>query len=376
MSRSVNNILVIRLLINMAKAIFTQNIRVTALGLENQTSILEQENLEGNLKITPKSFRDPKTILDNIQDTIVLSKMIREENPDVIHVNALQDLLSVFVANHFFVRLKNRPVIVAMSHNPSIWKIPWRAWAAAKFIQLFADGFVCLATTHKDQLLHLGVSESKIAVIPNPYDIDQAKSKSSLNAEKPLIETVQRFVYIANICERKAQDILIRAASLVIKKHPGAKFYLIGKVIPGEEPFAEKVYALAKELGVEGSVHFIGGVPYREVTARLEQSDVFVFPTRSEMMPRSVIEAMLAGKPVVASSVDGILDLIQNRKTGILVQPGNIEELACAICELIENPSLANELGLAGQSYVLEFCSPQRVGGLFRDFYQKIVGAK
>lgn len=87
-------------------------------------------------------------------------------------------------------------------------------------------------------------------------------------------------------------------------------------------------------------------------------------------MPRAVIEAMVIGKPVIASGVDGILDLIQNRRTGILVQPGNVAELASAVIELIENPNMANDLGKAGQKYILDYCSPERVGREFRNFYQ------
>jgi glycosyltransferase involved in cell wall biosynthesis len=114
-------------------------------------------------------------------------------------------------------------------------------------------------------------------------------------------------------------------------------------------------------------------VPYQQIMEVLANSDLFVYPTRSEMMPRGVIEAMLAGKPVVASAVDGILDLVETRKTGFLVSAGDVDELANAICELIKNPAFANELGLAGQKFVLEYCSPERVGGLFRDFYQTIL---
>ena len=98
-----------------------------------------------------------------------------------------------------------------------------------------------------------------------------------------------------------------------------------------------------------------------------------VFPSRSEMMPRAVIEAMLAAKPVIASAVDGICDLIRDHGTGILVQPGNARELADAICDLIKHPSMANEMGTAGQEFVLEYCSPDRVGRLFMDFYQSIL---
>jgi glycosyltransferase involved in cell wall biosynthesis len=71
--------------------------------------------------------------------------------------------------------------------------------------------------------------------------------------------------------------------------------------------------------------------------------------------------------------VDGILDLIEQRKTGILVPPGDPEAIADAIDELIDNPSLAKRLGASGQDFVLEFCSPERVGKLYKDFYESVL---
>jgi glycosyltransferase involved in cell wall biosynthesis len=82
---------------------------------------------------------------------------------------------------------------------------------------------------------------------------------------------------------------------------------------------------------------------------------------------------MVIGIPVIASAVDGILDLIQNKKTGILVQPDNVTDLVSAICEIIENPDLANTIGLAGQKYIQEYCSPERVGKQFVSFYGHIL---
>jgi len=374
MSRSVKKILVTRLLISMAKAVATQNIQVTAYGLENQTSVLGSEQFTGSLKIIPRSFRYKKTILDGIQDTIALAKVIMHERPDIVHVNALQDLLSVFLAVRLSMKRKNRPAIVAMTHSPLTWNNPRNAWFATQAIRLFTDGFVCLATTHKRQLLRSGIPEAMIKVIPNPYDAEQkSQIKTSNDGGGTRTFKAARILYIASICERKAQDILLQAASLVLKKHPGVRFDLVGGVIPGEEKYAERVYSLNKELHTQEQVHFLGAIPYHDTMDLLAASDIFVFPTRSEMMPRAVIEAMLVGKPIVASAVDGILDLLENGKSGILVQPGNADELAKAICGFIKDPSFAKQLGKKAQEYVSVFCSPENVGKSFLDFYQSII---
>jgi glycosyltransferase involved in cell wall biosynthesis len=177
---------------------------------------------------------------------------------------------------------------------------------------------------------------------------------------------------VANICENKSQDILIKAVSTVIKKHPDIHLELVGKVIPGEEGYFSMLNNLLKQFNLEQNIHFTGEVPYEKIITFLTDSDIFVFPTRAEMMPRSVIEAMVLGKPVVASAVDGILDLIQHRRTGILVEPGNIQELSDALIELIENPDLAHTLGMAGRDFVLDFCSPENVGAQICGFYTQI----
>lgn len=378
MTRTVNKIFVIRLLSNMAKAISTQNLPVTGLGCMGRPE--EFASLAGfadNLKIVPGEFGSAKTIFARFREFLILSRSIKDDRPDVIHVNALQDLLLVFIAANLFIPGKYKPIIIAMSHNPQTWKNPMKAWLATQCVRFFADGFVALATTHKNQLSSLGISENRLITIPNPYDDVDVRQN---NLGKPTLsqtsESSLRVVCMATVMERKAQDILVQAAGLVLKEHPHVYFDLVGHFLPGEEAYIEKIRAIISQLNIGTQVAFAGGIPYHQVPAWLAKSDIFVFPTRSEMMPRAVIEPMLIGKPVIASAVDGILDLIQNRKTGILVQPGNVKELAEAICELIENPSLARELGLAGQKYILDFCSPERVGELFRDFYQSILDRK
>jgi len=373
MLEQVNKILVIRLHSNMAKAISTQNINISAFGFDDCSKIEDIRSFPTNINIIPGNIREPKAFFDDFHNAIALMKVIRIEQPEVIHVNALQDLPFTVVATHLFWRFKSRPRIIAMSRNPRTWENPSKAWLGAMMIRLFTDGFVCLATTHQNQLLSLNVQKEKMIVIPNPYDIDQMKIDTSGIKSHSEPGSPIHIVYIANVCERKAQDVLVDAATLVIKKHPEVNFDMIGRVIAGEEKFALRVYAQIQAAGMEKNVHMLGALPYNDVLARVAGSDIFAFPTRSEMMPRAVIEAMVAGKPVVASGVDGILDLIEHRRTGLLVQPSNPEELADALCELIDNPSMAHLMGLAGQKHVLEFCSPQRIGAMFKDFYGYIL---
>ena len=378
MSRKIDHIFVVRMLFPMVKAIAMQDIKITAVGFEDSVEKQAEKGithlLPKNVKFIPMNFRSGARIINQLEFVWKLSRLIRENRPDIIHVNALKDLLFTYIAVHITTFRNRRPAIIAMTHNPSIWVDPKRARSAARTIRLFADGFVSLATTNKIQLINLEIPENRLVVIPNVYDLDQIKPENILNNDLSTVTKKNlRIIYVANICERKAQDVLIRAAAIVLKKHSHVEFDLVGKVIKGEEEYAEKVYSLAREQNTHGHINFTGGVSNQEVMILLANSDIFVFPSLSEMMPRAVIEAQLAGKPIIASGVDGILDLIQNRRTGLLVKPGSEEELASAICELIENPSLANDLGLTGRENVMNYCSPERVGEVFLEFYQSII---
>jgi len=376
MDREVKKILIIRTFQNMAIAVSTQNINITACDFGGQIVELTPENIYQNLNIFKRDFHD-QSFLNGFRNIFIIARIIKKIQPDIVHVNALQDLAPVFIAVHMRAINGHKPAIIAMSHNPLSWGQAKSVWLNSKYIKYFSDGFVALATTHKNQLLQLGIHSDKVTVIPNPYDPAQVKTNLSFikdEANKP--KEFYKVTYVANVCERKAQDVLINAASQILNKHPEVKFELIGKVIPGEEAYLTKLKSLIKDHGLEESVYLRGEVPYKDVLTSLHECDVFLFPTLAEMMPRAVIEAMVIGKPVIASGVDGILDLIQNRKTGILVQPGNISELSSAVTELIENPNLAYDLGKAGQKYILEYCSPERVGREFRDFYQLILNRK
>lgn len=370
MDQKIRNILVVRILQNMAIAVSTQNVNITAYDYGREPIQLTPENIQSKLNLLSRDFPN-RSLISRFKDIFVFIRLINKNKPDIIHVNALQDLIYVYMAVKMSAHRSQRPAIIAMSHNPNTWINYERI--KAKYINVFCDGFIALSTSNKEQLINLGLSPNKVTVIPNPYDPSQLTFNTLSTPEKHhQTNNHYKVIYIANICERKAQDILVSAALQVQEKYPEVKFELIGKIVHGEEEYAERLKLIIKKYKKEELIVLVGQIPYKEVSTALHECNLFVFPTRAEMMPRAVIEAMVFGKPVIASAVDGILDLIQNRKSGILVQPGNISELVTAICEMIDNPEFAAELGKEGQKYILGYCSPSKVGGEFINFYEQV----
>jgi glycosyltransferase involved in cell wall biosynthesis len=138
-------------------------------------------------------------------------------------------------------------------------------------------------------------------------------------------------------------------------------------LVAGDGPRAAELRALANTLGIEAHVSFLG---HREdVPALLALADAFVLPSRSEAFPNGAIEAMAAGLPVIASRVGGLLDLIDEGRTGLLVPPDNPSALADALESLIVSPARAEMLGAAAREEVTRLYSFDRMVREFEDLY-------
>lgn len=147
---------------------------------------------------------------------------------------------------------------------------------------------------------------------------------------------------VAKLWPGKGHQVLLRAAATLKDHVPSLTLLIIG-----EGELRASLTRLAQELGLRDRVTFMG---FRsDVPALTHCLDVAVLPSFFEGMGRAVIEAQAAGKPVIATRVGGIPDLITDGVTGLLVEPGNVEQLASAIRRLYEQPALRRQLGEAAQ---------------------------
>ncbi|MFN8474394.1 MAG: GT4 family glycosyltransferase PelF [Anaerolineae bacterium] len=176
-------------------------------------------------------------------------------------------------------------------------------------------------------------------------------------------------VWVGRINPLKDVLTLLRAAAIVHQTRPDIEFRLFGSPPAGDEPYYEQCLALRAELGLERGVTFAG---YTANTAEAyNQGDVAILSSVSEGFPFSTLEAMLCGKPVVATAVGGVPEQIEG--CGIAVEPRNPAQLATAVLAIMNDPTYCAALGEAARVKAVEAFSVRQSGAAHRASYASLV---
>jgi len=199
------------------------------------------------------------------------------------------------------------------------------------------------------------VPARKITIIPNGLDFNAVRPR------RPRAR-LRKIVVVANLRPEKGHDVLMDAAVEILRRFPDAHIECVGG-----GPQLEPLIARADARGMLHAITFLG--QRDDVPARLADADVFVLPSRSEAFPNALLEAMAAGLPIVASGVGGILEVIENERTGLLVPPGEPQPLADRVCRLMADPVLASRLGAAARDEARARFSFDRMVSAFERLY-------
>jgi glycosyltransferase involved in cell wall biosynthesis len=203
-----------------------------------------------------------------------------------------------------------------------------------------------------------GLATGSIAMIPNGVETGAFAARSAEAAQRP----ARTIVTVANLRAEKSHETLIDAAALLAPAFPDLRFQFVGA-----GPRRDALEALVRARGLERRVTFLG---HRDdVATLLADADIFALPSRSEAFPNGAIEAMAAGLPVVASAVGGLLDLIEDGRTGVLVRPGDAPHLAEALRTLVTDRRRAARIGDEARTHVAQRYSFERMVRAFEDLY-------
>ena len=172
---------------------------------------------------------------------------------------------------------------------------------------------------------------------------------------------------VAHLFPIKGHRYFIEAAQHLALHQPQVHYWIVGGV--GNFP-SDVLYALGASLVERGTLHFLGD--RHDARDLLELMDVVVVPSLSEGFPYVVLEALGRARPVVASAVGGIPEIIQHGQTGLLVPPADSLALAGAIEELLLDPEKAEQLGREGRQVVLERFTEDRMMVLLRQLYEQL----
>lgn len=296
-----------------------------------------------------------------VRDALALweiRKLIRRIQPDLIHAHT-------FKAG-FLGRLAGR-----MLGIPSIYTI--HAWlygtpAVSRLCSALSGPCERAAAHWCESIVavsHAGArvlrkhkigSASKLVTIHN--GIPDAPERARISAgHPPVITMVSRFI------EGKDHELLLRAFA---SAGQGSRLCLIG-----DGPKRASIENLARELGIQDRVDFMGD--RSDVPSLLAASDVFVLASKSEMLPISILEAMRAGLPVIASDVGGVSEAVVHGETGLLVPSGSASALAEALTQLTGNLALRSQMGRAARQRFTEQFLSLRMDEGTRSLYWKVL---
>lgn len=208
----------------------------------------------------------------------------------------------------------------------------------------------CSEAVRRSVSVCLGASAPRQTIIPFGIDVGQfavtdlaTRKELGLREGGPVVGTVCRLVE-----PKKGLAVLLQALAALNRgnENPGCQLLIVG-----EGPAHEALESLSDRLGLSPCVRFAG--TRRDIPRILPVLDVFVLPSLYEGFGIAILEAMAAGKPVVATTVGGIPEFVVPGETGLLVEPGNAEALAEAIGRLLSDPERARQMGIRGRERVL-----------------------
>ena len=242
-------------------------------------------------------------------------------------------------------KVARAPVVVGAVHSMRPGVLLW----PHRLVLRRVDAVVAVAEKMRHDLAAGdGIPAARIAVIHNgiePEIYDRPSGGRALRSALGLRDGAPLVGIVAALRKIKCHEMFLQAASLVVREFPEARF-----VIVGDGPERERLQGLQRQLKLDRAVHFLGhrtDVP--EILAAL---DVFALSSGSEAFPIAVLEAMAAGKPVVATNVGAVAEAVDDGETGYLVEAGDAQALARATCELLRDRERARRMGLAGRRRV------------------------
>jgi glycosyltransferase involved in cell wall biosynthesis len=210
----------------------------------------------------------------------------------------------------------------------------------------------------------------KLKLIYNSCDCERAASGSAsadrghlgMPAKGPII------LNVANLHSHKRQEWLLGAAPGVLARFPDATFVLVGKDM-GQ---LDSLRRLAADLHIERSVIFTG--VRHDVFSLLAVASVGTLTSETEACSNTLLEYCAAGLPVVATNVGGNAEIVVHGVSGFLVQAGDLSELVARICELLEKPEHARQMGSAGRELVQRKFSIGRAVGEYEELFLNLAG--
>lgn len=307
----------------------------------------------------------------HIQNAFRLAALLKREKAGLVHTHGM---VTANAQARLGAWMAGVPVVSHMHISNYFNRNP-----AIRSYQVFLDNLtsrlcekiIAVSKATRDDLIAQGISPNQIAIVYNAIDLDivrAGRSRESVFSEFSLPPGSFVIVTVGRLCPVKGQKELIQAMGRLICQIPGVVLLIVGKDLERNGRYETELRGLVLELGLTGKVIFTS---YRaDVFDLMHASDLFVLPSYVEGLPVTILEAMALGKPVIASGVGGVPELVINGETGLVVPPGDIDRLAEAIMALWKDRKKASEMTASALERITTYFSHEKMMSQIFDIYE------
>ncbi len=332
---------------------------------------------EGELAQRLRQVQIPVTLLapaklSALAGIVPVRKLIREWRPAIVHTHGVRANLSGRLAN----KAEGSPArVITTIHSllPLDYPVAWKRilfGCFEKWTWPYTDHFIAVSRTMLDWLLQEGLPRDRTSVIHNaiqlPPVLPRRPEYSALREELGLPQHAILVGTVARLHKVKGHTYLMQAVRKLKEERPDVHYVWVG----GGE-MEQELREQVRRNGLQDVIHFLG--VRQDVPELLPQFDLFVLPSVYEGFGLAALEAMLAGVPVIASAVGGLLEVIEDGHDGLLVPPKNAEALYQALKRALSAPEQMEQMARAAQQKVLEQNSLPRLVRETTGLYRKIL---
>jgi glycogen(starch) synthase len=312
-------------------------------------------------------FKNGVKLLGNTISSELLFKLFRiRKNYDIIHAHS-----HLFFSTNICAlvrKIGSSPLVITnhgiMSASAPDWFNLLYLKTLGKWTLNTADKIICYTEEEKEKLIRiLNINASKIAVIPNGIDTNQFHPRLRDHAADTI-----NLLWVGRFVKGKGVEYIVQAMGILVKERPDLHLTLVG-----EGPERDCICELIESLGLSDNVSIIDFVPYDKMPRVFQDSDIFVLPSLHEGVPRTALEAMSCGLPVVISDFSHLRDLIDGG--GLMFPKKDVQALADSLRILINDDDKRAKMGRkAREKIVREYSWERTVAGTL-DVYQGVVSS-
>lgn len=291
-----------------------------------------------------------------------LSRVIKQLKPDIVHAHDPHGVAMAALALSMSTQLAKPPLVASRRVDFHLRGSSLSRW---KYRQV--DCFICASEAIRQMLVGDGVPEARAVTVHEGIDLGRvaAAPPAKLHEEFWLPHHAPIVGNVAALVPHKGQKHLIEAAALVVRQVPDARF-----VIAGQGELQAALEKQIKDHHLEKHVLLAGFRP--DVLSVHQAFDLFVMSSVTEGLGTSLLDAMAAGKAIVATEAGGIPEVVVNGTTGLLVPPRDHEAMAQAIVTLLKDDDLRRRMGAAGLARAREHFSAERMVQETLRVYQRV----